>query len=81
MALSKERQGYHLTPRGWKDGSHKGDALGGVKEAEIPSDSVLTIWRYNELPSAFSEAYFYEEVVWKCYDGDLIAQLKKKPEG
>ena len=78
MALSKECQEYHLTPRGWEEGSFKGDALGGSKKVETPPDRVLTIWCYDQQSSAFSKPYFYEQVHWKCDDEDLIAQLKKK---
>jgi hypothetical protein len=39
MSLSKECQEYHLTPRGWVEGTFKGDALGGSNVVEPPDDT------------------------------------------
>jgi len=78
MALSKECQEYHLTPRGWIIGTFKGDAIGGFKERTIPKDRVLTIGCYDELPSAFSKSFFYEQIHWQSADIELIERLKKK---
>jgi len=43
MSLSKECQEYHLTPRGWVEGSFKGNAFVGSKNVKIPKDRVLTM--------------------------------------
>lgn len=75
MSLSKECQEYHLTHRGWIGGSFKGDALGGSKEVEPPSDRVLTIGCYDKLSSAYSEPSFYEQIHWKADDENSIDQL------
>ena len=84
MALSRERQEYHLTPCGWVEGSFKGDALGGSNEVDIPSDRVLTVCCYDELPAFGADPYFYDEIVWKCEDENLIEQLQaeygKRPD-
>ena len=78
MSVSKERQEYHLTPRGWVEGSFKGDVIGGSNEVPTPPDRVLTIACYDELPSAFSKAYFHDQVVWHTEDRQLVEQLKAK---
>lgn len=78
IGLSKECQEYHLTPHGWVEGSFKGDGLGGTTEVPTPNDRVLTILCYDVLPSAFSEARFYDSVAWESDDKDEIKRLKKK---
>jgi len=65
MSLSKECQEYHLTPQGWIEGTFNGDAVGGKKEVETPMDRVLTIGCYDEIPSAYSEPYFYDRILLK----------------
>ena len=78
MSLSKESQEYHLTPRGWIEGSFRGDVLGSSKDVGIPKDRVLTIACYDELPSVYSKPYFYDQVVWESEDKQAINHLKKK---
>jgi hypothetical protein len=78
MSLSKEHQEYHLTPRGWVEGSFKGDALGGFTEVEVPNDRVLTIACYDELPSVYSKPHLYDRVVWESPDKELVNQLKER---
>lgn len=78
MSLSKERQEYHLTPRGWIEGTFKGDAVGGSNVIPTLADRVLTIACFDELPAAFSKSHFYDQVVWKCEDEKLIEELKAK---
>ncbi|MEX1013922.1 MAG: hypothetical protein WDZ80_02060 [Candidatus Paceibacterota bacterium] len=78
MALSKEYQEYHLTPKGWVMGSFKGDVLGSSYEIPIPKDRVLTIACFDELPSAFSEPFYYDRVIWKLKNEQLIEKLKTK---
>ena len=78
MSLSKECQEYHLTPRGWVEGSFRGDVLGGTKEVAPPKDRVLTILCYDERTSIHSEPFFYDHVDWEAGDKDIISQLQKK---
>jgi len=78
MSLSKECQEYHLTPRGWVEGSFIGDALGGSKKVETPPDRVLTIACYDELSSAFSQPDFYDSVLWESEDKLMLEQLERK---
>ena len=78
MSLSKECQEYHLTPRGWIEGSFKGDVLGGKEEVATPKDRVLTILCYDERTSIHSEPFFYDRVAWKAEDEDIIIRLQKR---
>jgi len=78
MVLSRERQDYHLTPRGWEEGSFKGDVVGGANEVPIPEDRVLTIACYDELPAVHAKPYFHDQVVWESEDKKMIRELKKK---
>lgn len=78
MSLSKECQEYHLTPRGWIEGSFKGDVLGGSKGIEVPIDRVLTIACYDELPTVFSKSHFYDRVLWESDDKSLLKELMQK---
>jgi|GEM_PF-4305871 len=39
MFLSRERQDYHLTPKGWIEGPFKGNAFGSIQEVEIVRDT------------------------------------------
>ena len=84
MSFSKERQDYHLTPRGWEEGSFQGDALGGKKAVDIPIDRVLTISCYDEKASPHSKPIFYDRIAWES-DGEakiqaLIKQFGEKPQ-
>ena len=78
MSLSKEYQDYHLTPRGWEEGTFKADALGASEERDEPVDCVLTIRCYEEISSAYSKPSFYDKVTWESNDISKIQQLKKK---
>lgn len=78
MALSKESQEYHLTPKGWVKGSFKGDGLGNDTKVSIPEDRVLTITCFEELPSAFSKPNYYDQVIWKSKNKHLIEKLRAK---
>ena len=78
MSLSKECQEYHLTPRGWAEGSYKKDALGESKYMEIPEDRALTIACYDVLSSLYSKQSFYDRVIWESEDNDLIRRLIQK---
>jgi hypothetical protein len=78
MSLSKECQEYHLTRQGWKEGSFRGDAVGGSKEVATPADTVLTIACYDEISTYKPESVCYDQVVWESDDKQLIEQLKEK---
>lgn len=78
MSLSKECQEYHLTLKGWVHGSFQSDPLGSSEEVQIPTDRVLTIACYDELPSAFSKPHYYDRIVWQSSDEKLIRELQTK---
>ncbi|MGA1980603.1 MAG: hypothetical protein ABSG99_08620 [Sedimentisphaerales bacterium] len=78
MSFSKERQDYHLTPRGWEEGSFEGDAIGGKKEVALPIDRVLTISCYDEKSSPYSKSRFYDKIAWESDDKAKIKALKKE---
>jgi len=78
MSFSKERQDYHLTPRGWEEGAFQGDVLGGKKDVEIPQDRVLTISCYDEISSPYSKPSFYDKITWKSNNQQKIIALTKE---
>ncbi|MFA5784762.1 MAG: hypothetical protein WC962_07765 [Phycisphaerae bacterium] len=78
MPLSRERQDYHLTPRGWEKGTFVGDNFGGREDVEIPVDRVLTISCYDELSSPYSKSRLYDKIVWKSDDEEKIQILLDK---
>ncbi|MCK5226150.1 MAG: hypothetical protein KAQ89_05485 [Planctomycetes bacterium] len=78
MSFSKERQDYHLTPRGWEEGIFQGDVLGGKKDIDIPADMVLTISCYDEKSYPYSKSMFYDKIIWKSDDKAKMNALIKK---
>ncbi len=78
MSLSREYQEYHLTPRGWVEGTFKGNSLSATKEIEPPGDRVLSIDCYDERTSLYSEPFYYDRIVWECEDKKLIRNLQKE---
>lgn len=55
MSESDEWTDWHLTPRGWEEGSQKLDFVG-YQEKPVPKDGVMTC-RYSEkLSSPFSKS-------------------------
>lgn len=78
MSFSKESQEYHLTPKGWVLGSFKGDALGGSEERPIPKDRVLTIICVDELSSPYSSPKYYDRIIWKSDNQELVSETKRK---
>ena len=86
MSLSKERQEYHLTPRGWIAGTFHRDF--GKDEEPIPEDRVLTMAFVDELIRTGGSTFESAErdyVAWESDDKNAIKRLKKKfgakPEG
>jgi hypothetical protein len=74
MAASNEWTEWHLTPRGWEEGSSRLDSVG-ITHVEPPPDRVLTC-QYQELlssPYAGWEVNVTEE--WRSGDEALIQQL------
>jgi hypothetical protein len=78
MALSKEYQYYHLTTKGWVEGSFEGDVFGGSYEKKIPTNRVLTILFSDEIPAPFSKPIYKTQVEWLSDDIKIIKKLKAK---
>ena len=78
MSLSKEYQEYHLTPKGWLEGSFKADSLGQSIQKQVPQDRVLTIHCYDELTHHKAKPYFYDKIIWEHEDKERIDALKKQ---
>ena len=84
MSLSNEWFEYHLTRKGWVEGSEQLD-LAGLREASVPEDRALTIRFCDRTASAFSKPERWRKVVWRSKDTELIESLTSKhgeiPEG
>jgi hypothetical protein len=75
MSLSSECQEFHLTPRGWVEGSFRGDVLDGGEDMPTPDDRVLTIECHEE---PYSNCSFYDCIAWESDDKDAVRRLKKE---
>ncbi len=78
MSLSKECYTYHLTPRGWVEGTFEADTLGSSRIKGTPKDRVLTICCYDEQTSLHSKSFFYDKTVWESDDPNMVKKLTKK---
>jgi len=67
---------YHLTPRGWEEGSSKTDF--GSDEKAVPHDRVLTVREMETLSSSFSKMDRGRSVVWKSEEADKIKALTEQ---
>jgi hypothetical protein len=77
MSLSNEWHEYHLTPRGWEEGSEKLD-FAGEKPRLIPPDRVLTL-RFSDYQScSFAKPDLSCKVVWRSKDEDAIRRLQQE---
>lgn len=78
MSLSVESQEYHLTPRGWIEGTFIGDVFGGKNEVPIPNDRVLTIICYDKLAYVHAKPTYSFKIVWESNNKNSIKQLQAK---
>lgn len=78
MSMSKEYQYYHLTPRGWEEGTFIGDVFGGKKEIPIPEDRYLTILCIDELTAPNAKPIFRDQIEWKSDNLEMVRQLQDK---
>lgn len=81
MSYSKEYQYYHLTAKGWVEGTFNGTPLGSKNEKEIPSDRVLTIRCIDEtvrVSGTNFDSVFSDSIVWEISDKEKINELKNK---
>jgi hypothetical protein len=83
MGLSKERYEYHLTSRGWMDGSFYGDVKGGQKMRETPSDRVMTLV-VSEVLDEGLRPNVYDQIAWQSDDQleikRLLAEFGDRPK-
>lgn len=77
MSLSSESFEYHLTPRGWVEGSQKLD-FGAVRHRETPQDRVLTLIRFEKIACFSCEMEVTEKEVWRSDDPGMIKTLTRK---
>lgn len=76
--LSNEWSEYHLTPRGWEDGSDKTDFASTTTMRPDPPDRVLTL-RYSETQSSmFSAMNRSLDERYRHSDAKLVAELISK---
>jgi hypothetical protein len=82
--LSDEWTDYHLTERGWEEGSLKSDGEG-VTHVDLPDDRVLTIRRHERQGSPYSQMQVWSETEWESDDKkrlkELLAQFGSRPAG
>ncbi len=78
MSLSHEWWEYHLTPKGWIEGSKQLD-FGGEQKKDIPKDRVLSVRFHERLASAFSKSDdWYEEFFRSPNNKELVQSLITK---
>jgi hypothetical protein len=77
MALSKEWEEMHLTPSGWKEGSHLYDN-DERKNVPAPEDTVLTVKLHVVVAAAGAPSEETEERTPRTTDEALIKKLLDK---
>lgn len=77
MSLSSESFEYHLTPRGWVEGSEKLD-FGVETPRETPQDRVLTLIRFEKIACFSCEMEVTEKELWRSDDQGLVRVLTRK---
>lgn len=77
MVLSRERFDYHLTDRGWVEGTEQLD-FGAGEEKPIPKNRVLTVCVHEEIPSIGAKEQRWCTVVWRDKDRSRLKKLLRK---
>jgi hypothetical protein len=77
MSLSHEWTDWHLTPRGWEEGSTEVD-FGHVTEKEPPPDRVLTVRFTEKLTSPYSKMHTWHDEKWRSDDANAVKTLLDK---
>ncbi len=77
MSASNEWTEWHLTARGWEEGSTRIDGSP-IKHLSPPSDRVLTCKYYEYLSSPFSQFDKGVKEIWRSSEEQLIADLLEK---
>lgn len=73
MSASNEWTEWHLTPRGWEEGTCKTDSA--LTEVAPPDDRVLTMKYKEYLSSRFSNADIGSNQIWRSPDGNRVNEL------
>jgi hypothetical protein len=74
MAIRKEWTEWHLTPRGWEQGSTRREGRGNDWRDE-PADRLLS-YQYCEIHPSAGERRITTEETWRTKDADALAQLE-----
>jgi hypothetical protein len=77
MSLSSEWFYYHLTPRGWVEGTEQLDFGAGV-ERPVPDDRVMTVVFHESLSSIFSQPARSAYVEWRHSASRSIKRLQER---
>ncbi|MGL1900922.1 MAG: hypothetical protein OCC49_02210 [Fibrobacterales bacterium] len=77
MSYEKELQEYHLTPRGWEQGSFNSSS-GFHDPVPIPKDRVLTLGCAEERDYGEDPPEYSESTLWKSEEDSSIVILKKE---
>ena len=77
MSASHEWTEWHLTPRGWEQGSWKID-FGSVNHKDYPDDRVLTCQYHERLSSPFSQWQKYVDEIWRSDNESDVTELLQK---
>jgi hypothetical protein len=73
MSASNEWTEWHITPRGWEEGTCKTDTA--LNEVTPPEDRVLTMKYCEFLSSRFSKADIGAEELWRGSDSSTTQSL------
>ncbi len=73
MAPRKEWTEWHLTPRGWEQGSTRREGRGNDWREE-PADRLLS-YQYGEIETSGSAPRITHEETWRTKDPAALAQL------
>ena len=73
MAIRKEWTEWHLTPRGWEQGSTRRDGRGNDWRPE-PADRLLS-YQHVELETSTTPRRVTTEETWRTKDPALLEQL------
>jgi hypothetical protein len=76
MAASHDWYEWHLTPRGWEEGSVYQDSP--RKTVEPPADRVETWVADVVIGSTFSKPYRSKKQTWTSSDDEAIRMLREK---
>ena len=77
MSASHEWTEWHLTHRGWEQGSWKID-FGSVNHKGYPADRVLTCQYHVRLSSSFSQYQRYVDEIWQSDNETVVKELIQK---